>query len=104
MKYTDKTTRKLQYKHQQYQMFNTLPVNRYNKSQIRKFTPLITKYVDPFWWSILSWESKWQVYSMWSSQRVWNVKLTLENFCKTIDPDLWVSKEDLREKKLGSLF
>jgi hypothetical protein len=85
-------------------MFNTLPVNRYNKSQIRKFTPLITKYVDTFWWSILSWESKWQVYSMWSSQRVWNVKLTLENFCKTIDPDRWVSKEDLREKKLGSLF
>lgn len=104
MKYTDKNTRKIQYKHQQSQMFNTLPINRYNKSQLKRFTPLITKYVDPFWWSLLSWESKWQVYSMWSSQRVWDVKLTLENFCKKLDLELWVTKSEVRDKKLNILF
>lgn len=100
MKYTDRTTRKLQYKHQQYQLFNEVTlVKTYNKGQLKKFTPRIIKYVDPIWWGLISWEGKWNLYSQFRSS-----ELTLEDFCKTIDPDTWVSKEDLREKKLRSLF
>lgn len=104
MKYTDRKTQKIHFKHQQSQMYLDFSQKIYNRSQLKKFTPHIVKYVDPVWWSILSWEKKWEVYSKWNSEKTLDKDLRFQEFCQKLDLEKWATKSEVREKKLNNLF